>query len=113
VVLSTGDILCGKTGAAPSDVLAATADWGTVHGPQFSYDLIAAYRLERIRLETRSKRARDSEDNGAARGAQRSRGLSFTDGVNSRSRTAPGTTLRFREQLISYPINPRSGGRRN
>ena len=111
--LNTGDILAGKTNAAPSDVLTATADWGPVHGPDFAYDLIAAYLLERIRCSTRAKRPREDSSWIPSSDTQRSRGYSFSDGVNNRSRTAPGSAPRFRDQLISYPVNPRYGGQLN
>ena len=36
-VVAAGDLLVGEPGAAPSDIFAATSDWGAVHGPNASY----------------------------------------------------------------------------
>jgi len=114
-VLCTGDILAGKDGAAPSEVLEATSSWGPVHGPTAAYDLIAEHLSEQLKTVTRSKRPREETMQSGDAGRQRSRGHSFNDGVNNRPRTAPGSSTRFAEQMISYPIQQlgrsRGGGR--
>ena len=77
VIVCTGDLLSGRENAAPSDVLAATADWGAVHGLNEAYERIANQLLTRFRTHTSLKRQREDT---SSSGNQRSRGNSFTDG---------------------------------
>jgi len=110
-VVCTGDILAGRENAAPSDVLAATAGWGAVHGPQNAYDKMAAHLQDLISTAASSKRYRDEPVVENADGSQRSRGASFSDGVPTAIRGGAGSGEHQMRSLISYPVPNRGRGR--
>ena len=110
VVVNTGDVLSGTINAAPTDVLAATASWGAVHGPDSAYDLMAEDLLHRIQTAGRLKRPREDAARSLADGDQRSRGFSFSDGVMTRPRVSGGGANRFGERSASFPSNRGRGG---
>jgi len=110
VLVNTGDVLAGKANAIPSEILAATATWGPVHGPQAAYLKMASELLSLFSTHIRSKRTREESIPAAGGSTQRSRALSFSDGVSSLSRTGLGSSERFRTTPISYPIPGRYMG---
>jgi hypothetical protein len=110
-VIVTGDVISGKANAAPSDVLAATADWGAVHGPKAAYDKIARYVLDFIRENRAIKRTRDEPVVFNSDGSQRSRGASFSDGVAALGRGGP-RNHRPGGQSFPFPPIGRGSGRR-
>jgi hypothetical protein len=105
VVVSTSDILVGRSNSAPSDVLAASiTNWGPVHGTPAAYAKLAKGVSELIGNMMPPKRPREETEASSAATAQRSRSLSFRECL----RNAPPAGS---PAMIQYPVAGRGRGR--